>query len=1032
MIERKAFYGSTVLSGRSPRQSGTLHSLRRSVLWAALNALLLIGGHSASAQVYSLQSGDIVAANYRAGGNTVVRVDPQTGTVRRLGLFDFPTDVAVSSDGFLYVSELGGLVKRLNLTNGVQTVVNPHTTLSQVWGLALSPAGDLYLTSSADNRIVRVDTVTGQETTVIQGGLVSVPTGIDFLDSNTLVVGSRGNNQVVSISLLNQVQTVLASGADGMDLPWGVAVFANHVYAGAHDSRLLFSITGTMVTNILPVWAPKLGGDPFGLATDAEGNVVVGVSGGLSGPYVLERRDSQGNPLPSFDGNYIGEITGIEVSRISVLAESQVNTPPGLAQVGQLTVDEGATLSFAAAATDSDWPIQELTCMLVGDVPAGVNLSSAGVLTWKPDEAQGPSTNALTLVVFDDGLPSLSATQTFNVVVNELNVAPVVTPVGNKTTSVGTSLGFKVNATDADLPAQTLTFSLDAAAPPGASITSDGQFSWTPGATPGPGAYTVGVVVTDNGAPALSDTNYFIVTVFEANVAPVFGPVTNQYVDEGTRLSYQVVAGDSNTPPQNLTFGFARPGPPGASISTNGLFTWMPSESQGPSSNIIAVRVTDNGLPPLSTTNEFTVVVREVNLAPVWNPIPRQTVSAGQLLSFRVTANDVDLPAQKLTYSLGTGAPTGATLSPAGDFSWTPAIDTPAGSWQVPVQVVDDGAPPLTTVSSVTIDVRGGFNVQAGDILVADYGADTVIRIDARNGMGQPMGTFAKPTDVALGTNGMLYVAEQGGTVRRLNLVTGEIALVNTNTSLYDLRGIVVGPTGDLFVACAGNDSVVRINPQTGAETLVTQGNLLSGPYGIDLLDPQNLVVSSLYNNRIVLVALTNNTQHLVSEGNGISQPWGVATSGGTIFLVSWGSQAVQALSNGSLSNLAAVPDGPCGIGVSQEGNIAVSVNAVAPRIECFGPGGTTLTNYQAGLTGYCMGVEVAAFPAGLTSAPTLEWSQDPGGPFAADPQAVVDSSTRTITTSRRLSSCFYRLGGTSGRILELRLESAQVLLRYE
>ena len=54
-----------------------------------------------------------------------------------------------------------------------------------------------------------------------------------------------------------------------------------------------------------------------------------------------------------------------------------------------------------------------LTAGLVALVsaPVGVNLNpNTGVLSWTPTEAQGPSTNVITVKVSDNGSPSLSAT----------------------------------------------------------------------------------------------------------------------------------------------------------------------------------------------------------------------------------------------------------------------------------------------------------------------------------------------------------------------------------------------------------------------------------------------------------------------------------------------------------------------------------------------------------------------------------------------------------------------------------------------
>ena len=80
-------------------------------------------------------------------------------------------------------------------------------------------------------------------------------------------------------------------------------------------------------------------------------------------------------------------------------------------------------------------------------------------------------------------------------------MAPVLAPIGNKSGTVGVAITFTATATDADIPANTLAFSLDAGAPSGATINaSTGAFSWTPAAA---GSFPVTVRVTDNGTPVL-------------------------------------------------------------------------------------------------------------------------------------------------------------------------------------------------------------------------------------------------------------------------------------------------------------------------------------------------------------------------------------------------------------------------------------------------------------------------------------------------------------------------------------------------
>jgi hypothetical protein len=102
-----------------------------------------------------------------------------------------------------------------------------------------------------------------------------------------------------------------------------------------------------------------------------------------------------------------------------------------------------------------------------------------GQFSWCPTEAQGPGIYAIT-VNCSDGV-SLGST-TFTVTVLEVNLAPVLAPIGDKTAcGPGTPVTFTATATDPDLPANTRTFSLDPGALWGRTIgASTGIFSWTP------------------------------------------------------------------------------------------------------------------------------------------------------------------------------------------------------------------------------------------------------------------------------------------------------------------------------------------------------------------------------------------------------------------------------------------------------------------------------------------------------------------------------------------------------------------------
>src|SRR5207249_519682 len=143
-------------------------------------------------------------------------------------------------------------------------------------------------------------------------------------------------------------------------------------------------------------------------------------------------------------------------------------------------------------------------------------------------------------------------------------------------------------------------------------------FTWTPTEAQGPSTNVILVRVTDDGSPPSSDTGSFTVVVTEVNRAPVLTVPADQMINE---LSIGVVPNTATTgalPPTSLTSS-SQPDPPAFPTrrSSDRVFTWTPTEAQGPSTNLIAVRVTDDGSPPSSDTGSFTVVVTEVNRAPV-------------------------------------------------------------------------------------------------------------------------------------------------------------------------------------------------------------------------------------------------------------------------------------------------------------------------------------------------------------------------------------------------------------------------------
>jgi hypothetical protein len=94
-----------------------------------------------------------------------------------------------------------------------------------------------------------------------------------------------------------------------------------------------------------------------------------------------------------------------------------INLPPDLKPVTNVTLTAGQTLVVTNQATDADVPAQTLTWRLAAG-PAGATINAAnGLITWRPAMSQSPSTNRFSVMVADNGSPSLSSTQDFSAVV---------------------------------------------------------------------------------------------------------------------------------------------------------------------------------------------------------------------------------------------------------------------------------------------------------------------------------------------------------------------------------------------------------------------------------------------------------------------------------------------------------------------------------------------------------------------------------------------------------------------------------------
>ena len=183
--------------------------------------------------------------------------------------------------------------------------------------------------------------------------------------------------------------------------------------------------------------------------------------------------------------------------------------------------------------------------------------------------------------------------------------APLVVAANNATRGYGepnpsftaTMSGF-VNGEDAGVLGGALTLTTDAD-----TASLPGQYLIVPAG-----------LLASNYSITYSNGN---LTITSTNHAPVLALITNATVRPDQSLLIKLEASDVDG--DRLAFSLDPGAPAGAIITnrvmslparaTNTVFWWRPTRAQASTTNLITVRVTDDGGPPISTAQTFTVVV---------------------------------------------------------------------------------------------------------------------------------------------------------------------------------------------------------------------------------------------------------------------------------------------------------------------------------------------------------------------------------------------------------------------------------------
>lgn len=300
-------------------------------------------------------------------------------------------------------------------------------------------------------------------------------------------------------------------------------------------------------------------------ATDPDGEAVTYSASGLPSGASFSGSTFSWTPTAGQVGTY--EVTFVasdgtnqdsEVVTITVISDT--NQAPILASIGNRSVNEGATLAFTVSASDVD---NDPLSYLVSGLPAGATYSNR-TFNWTPGYAQAGSYS--TTFIVSDG--HVQDSEAITITVNNVNRAPSLRSIGNRSVAENSLLSFSLSASDPD--GDSLTYS-SSSLPSGATF-SGPSFAWTP-TYEQMGSYAVTFTASDG---AMQDSETMTISVTNVNRPPALEAIANQSAAHGTPLTFAIGATD----PDGDTLTYSASGLPTGAIFEGQTFGWTPTPSQ--------------------------------------------------------------------------------------------------------------------------------------------------------------------------------------------------------------------------------------------------------------------------------------------------------------------------------------------------------------------------------------------------------------------------------------------------------------------
>jgi hypothetical protein len=523
------------------------------------------------------------------------------------------------------------------------------------------------------------------------GGITYNYSGFDLSAFSQIAWGLDGTPVYVSMEGSVQPSDALAYNVTQSNLAAGVLVYTGSTsmngvfYSGPVSTKLVVTLTGHggapapfLSQNALPASGfeatlPPSVGTIGGVApypSDGSGNLE------LHANLQFLAAAGIGNPTTAADAFFNSEHpVSPQAISTSVGAGSYWLPPLTITTTSLSDAVKGVAYNANLTATGGG-PTPDTWSLASGSLPAGLSLSSAGVISGTPT-AVGSS--SFTVEVADSSNPAITATRTLSL---------TVVPLAVKTTSLPNDPVDKAYKTTLAAAGGTPTFTwkvVGGALPKGLTMTTAGVISGTPTLI---GTSTFTVQVTDSAKPtknvATAQLSITIVPMTVATQSLPNAPVGRTYAAK------LLTSGGKSTFHWKVISGAL---PSGIVLSSAGAFSGTP-KVVGTSS--FTVQVTDSAVPAHVASAALAINVTPMTITT--SSLPNAPV--GRAYSAKLAASGGQ---GTLHYKVVAGAlPAGIVLSSAGAFSGTPSV---VGTSSFTVQLTDSASPARVTTRVLSITV---------------------------------------------------------------------------------------------------------------------------------------------------------------------------------------------------------------------------------------------------------------------------------------------------------------------------------------